>query len=357
MNIFPGESLEALRSVISKQCVQIKKEMSPNEPFGLGLRLSAESAKELRDPEKLKALKSLLDECGLYAFTVNAFPFGNFHVAPVKEKVYFPDWSSSERLQYTCDVAEALAYLLPEDSPMGSISTVPVTFGKDLPEGVLDMLKSCAEYLRDLEVRTGKHIELALEPEPDCYLETCEETLDFFELLSDNISSELMAYLGVCIDTCHGALQFEDALESLNAYIDSEVNISKVQVSAAILLNHEEAKDEDLMRPFEENVYLHQTRVLGQDGGVRAFNDLPKALEAAPAGEWRTHFHVPLHYKGEGKLKSTFDLIGEEFFERAQLYCDHFETETYTYLVLPEPRQELTSSICDELKLVRQLLK
>jgi sugar phosphate isomerase/epimerase len=356
MNIFPGESLEALTQVISNECVQIKSQICPDEDFGLGLRLSAESAAELRDLTKLKALKDLLTERGLYAFTVNAFPFGNFHVAPVKEKVYFPDWSSSERLKYTCDVAEALAYLLPEDSVLGSISTVPVTFGKVLPSGAIDNLRQCAQYLADLECRTGKHIELALEPEPDCYLETCDETIDFFELLSDQIDAALMTYLGVCVDTCHGALQFEDATESLQTYIDAEINISKIQLSSAIILDHEKPGDEALMFPFEEKVYLHQTRVMNAKNEVKAFKDLPEALKASTKGEWRTHFHVPLHFEGEGKLRSTFKLIDQSFFDLALQYCDHIETETYTYLVLPEPRQEITACIVDELVLAKSLL-
>jgi sugar phosphate isomerase/epimerase len=356
MNIFPGESLEALTQVISNECVKIKSLICPGEDFGLGLRLSAESAAELRDLPKLKALKDLLTQKGLYAFTVNAFPFGNFHIAPVKEKVYFPDWSSPERLQYSCDVAEALAYLLPEDSVLGSISTVPVTFGKTLPSDAIGNLRKCAEYLMGLEQRTGKHIELALEPEPDCYLETCDETIDFFELLADQIDPQLMTYLGVCLDTCHGALQFEDATESLQAYLAAEINISKIQLSSAIILDHEKPGDEALMFPFEEKVYLHQTRVMDANHEVKAFKDLPEALKAAPKGEWRTHFHAPLHFEGQGQLRSTFKLIDQSFFDLALQYCDHIETETYTYLVLPEPRQEITACIVDELALAKERL-
>ena len=35
-------------------------------------------------------------------------------------------------------------------------------------------------HLRDLEERTGRRVKLAIEPEPACYLETTDETLEWF---------------------------------------------------------------------------------------------------------------------------------------------------------------------------------
>jgi len=44
----------------------------------------------------------------------------------------------------------------------------------------------------------------------------------------------MRCHLGVCLDTCHSALQFEDPLESLRAYRDEGIRISKIQLSAAL---------------------------------------------------------------------------------------------------------------------------
>ena len=64
---------------------------------------------------------------GFYVATVNGFPYGTFHHAPVKQSVYLPDWRFTERLDYTKKLAELLAIWLP-DGMTGSISTVPVGF-------------------------------------------------------------------------------------------------------------------------------------------------------------------------------------------------------------------------------------
>ena len=49
----------------------------------------------------------------MYLYTVNAFPYGPFKNQIVKEQVYEPDWRSEERTQYTMNVAEILADVVP----------------------------------------------------------------------------------------------------------------------------------------------------------------------------------------------------------------------------------------------------
>ena len=42
-----------------------------------------------------------LDQHNCYVFTINGFPYGKFHGTRVKEKVYLPDWTSAERVDFT----------------------------------------------------------------------------------------------------------------------------------------------------------------------------------------------------------------------------------------------------------------
>ena len=60
---------------------------------------------------------------------------------------------------------KAGAAVLP-DGVDGSISTLPVTYGKKLPDAAIDNLLMAAAAARSIRDRTGTRIQLALEPEP-----------------------------------------------------------------------------------------------------------------------------------------------------------------------------------------------
>ena len=357
LNIYPGESWAETRENVHTNAVKVRELLEANSKtlplvkqsgLGLGMRIANEAANELHG--NTAEFKKELEKLNLYVFTVNAFPFGNFHKKPVKQNVYYPDWSSNERLDYTVKTAEILADLLPEGIS-GSISTVPVTYGKELPEGAVDMLIECAKKLKEIEDRTGKLVKVALEPEPDCYLERTDESIDFFNILREKNKSLAERYLGICLDTCHMALQFERPIDSLNKLIDANVPIPKIQISSVLSLNSEKYSPSALNK-FNEEVYLHQTLVK-EDDKISQFPDLGDAFEANPKGEWRVHFHVPLYFNGNDEgIGSTSDLLDEEFMKKAFEVCDHLETETYTYAVLPDAQFDVNQSITNELLFV-----
>ncbi|MGK4422383.1 hypothetical protein ACSLVQ_29455, partial [Klebsiella pneumoniae] len=81
--------------------------VSPDAPFPVGLRLSAEAA---ADPAAAAGLLGrIFAEEGYRAYTMNGFPYGPFHGMPVKEAVYEPDWTTPERRRYTADLAAIMA--------------------------------------------------------------------------------------------------------------------------------------------------------------------------------------------------------------------------------------------------------
>ena len=51
-------------------------------------------------------MKKFLADNDMYIYTANAFVYGHFKGAAVKEQVYEPDWRSEERTQYTINVAD-----------------------------------------------------------------------------------------------------------------------------------------------------------------------------------------------------------------------------------------------------------
>jgi sugar phosphate isomerase/epimerase len=350
LNIYPGESAAAVSGHIARECPRVKAAVCPDGDMGIGLWLAAEAAKEFRsDPGRLRHLLAVHH---LYAFTVNAFPFGDFHTKPVKENVYLPDWSSPERLAYTIDVAHILSRLLPKGVD-GSISTVPVAYGKARPPRAVENLVAVAAALEKVESRTGRLIRLALEPEPDCYLERVDECIGFFERLRMHNPDLVDRYLGICLDVCHSALQFEDPVQALQRFRQAGICVPKIQVSAALEVETPTARDLDLLKAFDDGIYFHQTRVWDPQKGLRCYADLPEALAHKPAGHWRIHFHVPLHFQaGHSNLRSTATLLNDHFFRQALQSTTHIETETYSYAVLPGKYQDASASVSSELQFV-----
>jgi hypothetical protein len=124
--VHPGDNWELMSESLRTYVPQVKARVSPNQPFGLSLRLAASSAELLaRDQSARDELKRFLSENDLYLYTVNAFPYGAFKDTIVKEQVYEPDWRSEERTQYTINVADVLADVAP-DSLAPSIQSAPL---------------------------------------------------------------------------------------------------------------------------------------------------------------------------------------------------------------------------------------
>ena len=368
LNIHRGESWTETQAALRGPALSVARRVAPDQLFGLGLRLSARAAEELAEPGPLQDLSEFLARQNLGVFTINGFPYGRFHGAPVKARVYEPDWQTAERESYTCLLADLLAGLLPEGQD-GSISTVPVGFAPALAspsavDAAVARLLHSVRHLARVEAETGREIHLGLEPEPSCYLERSEEFVAFYQrLLAAAGPGEeplVRRHLGVCFDTCHVALAFESPAEAWDRYVAAGIRISKVQLSAALQTN----ADEDAraaLRAFDEPTYLHQVRARRRDGTVAAWLDLPEALAAWPsdAEQVRVHFHVPLFWSAAGPLGSTASTLDAAFWTRARGgACTHFEVETYTFEVLPPSLQcgDVVASIAAELNWARARL-
>jgi hypothetical protein len=133
---------------------------------------------------------------------------------------------------------------------------------------------------------------------------------------------------------------FEDQRAVLRAYRTAGISVNKIQVSSAVVASGN-AESLVALAAFSEPRYLHQTCVRSPDGGVRFFEDLPLALSAGAqglAGEWRTHFHVPIFAAHMGCLGTTQSTIIECLSEVNSWSSSErpvLEIETYAWDVLP----------------------
>lgn len=386
-NIHKGESWADHFAQLQQHLPAIKKAVSPDAPFGIGLRLSDLASRKLAEAHVLTYFKEWLAQHQLYVFTINGFPFGGFHGTVVKDDVHTPDWQTEDRVAYTNRLAHLLVALLPAGM-QGSISTSPLSyrfwFGdeqrkKRAIKKATESILAVVVTLIQIKKGTGKTIHLGIEPEPDGLLENGAEFLEWY---TQTLLPTGIAYLGqqlqfnkeeavealkhhvqLCYDVCHFAIGFEDHATYLQQLKKKDIKVSKIQISAALKSNlpqnaNERQKVFEAFSKFNEPVYLHQVVAQLKDGTLERYRDLPQALEsnvAQGAAEWRAHFHVPIFAPGYGVLQSTQqDIVQVLALQCTEPFSQHLEVETYTWEVLQtDLKLPLTESIIRELQWVQ----
>ncbi len=188
-----------------------------------------------------------------------------------------------------------------------------------------------AAHLVHLERRTGRRIVLALEPEPCCLLETIAETVAFFRehlhsttaaarlgeltgLDAAAAGTALRDHLGVCLDLCHAAVEFEEPAQCLRELEAAGIAVAKIQVTAGLRIPRVTVESAEALRRLEDAVYLHQVVERSADG-LRRFEDLDAALASSAwrdrDSEWRVHFHVPVFLETLDGFASTQAFVRE----------------------------------------------
>ena len=333
--------------------------------------LAASVARELqRDERRLGGLVELLGAHGLDPFTYNAFPYGGFHEAGLKQSVFEPAWDDPRRLAFSLDVSRASALIAGALGLAGaperhlSVSTHTGFFGPASGDparrdACIEAWLAAADALAELEDETGQRVVLAFEPEPRSAAGDTRELVPLLARLGEladasGRSGRVARHLGVCLDACHAAVEFEPREEALKRTLDSGFPLGKLQFSSALRLPQPAADDEGraALLGLAEPVFLHQ--VTGRSGGeLLRCGDLPelgRALDERPGDwlacdEWRCHFHVPVDLEraggSVGGLATTRDLADEllaGLLARPKRWGTqelHVEIETYTWNVLP----------------------
>ncbi len=383
LNIHPGTTLASVKSNLETHSHDVKAQVCPDSPLGVGLWLSDTVSRELNCMNAIDPLRAArefglwLSDRGFLPFTLNGFPFDDFHQDVVKHSVYLPTWADSRRLEYTIRLAEIHAAMLPGHETCGSVSTLPLGWRiKDGDATNAGFLTSCAAQLRTLAVRleslereTGKTIRIAIEPEPGCVFDRAIHVADFFkEYLLDGANDDtVLNYIGVCHDVCHSAVMFESQEDAIAAYTNAGIRVNKVQISSAIESEFDNASREKIdamerqLTAFAEPRYLHQTSIW-MDSRLQFHEDLPIALAAqhTKSGTWRVHFHVPIFVEQYNDIGTTqSEIIGlMRAIKKHQPDTTDYEIETYAWNVIPGELQEDTvvRSVARELEWFEELV-
>ena len=364
-NIHRGESWLETFAALQNYTLAVRAQVCPHKPFAIGLRLGERAAVELSERDVLLQFHRWLGKNACYVFTINGFPYGQFHGTRVKEQVYRPDWTSPERVAYTNLLFNLLAELLPAGIA-GSVSTLPGSFKEFHPSAealktIRQNIWRTVEHIARVSEKTGRQLHLGLEPEPLCLLESSAETIHAFDHFRAEHPRDprLDEHLGVNYDTCHFAVEFEEPHNALPCLVNHGIKISKIHLSSALKVSPTpEAREE--LKKFTDEVYLHQVVARDEAGNRTIFRDLPDALahlasrssrgSEAEADithqpeEWRIHFHVPLHAPAAPPFENTNDhLLGVlDLLADNPLLCSHLEMETYTWEVLPPELKSLS---------------
>jgi hypothetical protein len=386
-NIHPGENWQDHFDEIKKAVPVIKNKLSPTLPFGIGLRLSNTACSELSQPGNLEKFKNWLNINNCYVFTMNGFPYGNFHQHPVKDNVYAPDWTTTDRINYTIKLFDILKELLPEGME-GSISTSPLSYRhwfaneKEKTEAIkkctLNILE-VVDHLIKIYNDSGKILHLNIEPEPDGLLENTFEFIEWYNtyFIPEGIKKiekekgsaaekkeMLQRHLRLCFDVCHSALAYEQIKDVSVELQKNNISIGKVQISSALKINLKDHRNEKIkkLNQFNEPTYLHQVIAIDDQKKLYKFKDLPEAMDQLTNEkfvECRVHFHVPVFSENYDLLSSTQSTITETLEHHSkQKISDHWEVETYTWNILPDEFQlPINESIIRELEWVLDKMK
>ncbi len=385
-NIHPGEEWAVHISVLQSSIPEIKAAVCPNEKMGIGLRLANQASIDLSEKFNFDEFKNWLEANDCYVFTMNGFPYGGFHNVVVKDQVHAPDWTTSERTNYTIRSFGLLAKLLPNNLTEGGISTSPLSyrFWWKTPEALEEVIKiatkniiSVVEALIDLKASTGKTLHLDIEPEPDGILENSDEYIDWYKnyllpmgiekLVSKGFSSEkaveaIKTHIQLCYDVCHFAVGFEAPQMVIDKLETEGLKVGKIQISSALKVDFSSDTEEKLkvIAQYNESTYLHQVVAKRKDGSFVKFQDLTEAIAGFEENisSWRVHFHVPLFLENYGVLSSTqSDIVDTINVHKNKSFTNHLEIETYTWGVLPtEFQAPLNESIIREINWVKGLL-
>jgi sugar phosphate isomerase/epimerase len=327
-NVHPADDLDGVAEQLERYAARVRRRLEA-PVLGVGLWVAAPA---LADTAAADRLRAQLDRLGLEVVTLNGFPYTAFHAPVVKLEVYRPNWADEQRRDYTLALARLLARLLPDDVEEGSISTLPLGWRTEWDAGDQAAgrlaLEQVAFGLGEIEDETGKRIRLALEPEPGCTIETVAQASEFLAGLAPE-------WIGLCLDACHLAVQFEDPEDAVGRLADAGVPVVKAQVSSALRVP-EPATARAFLDDFAEPRFLHQVRER-VGGAVAGTDDLPEALAGGlPASsEWRVHFHVPVHaaeHTTQDELEATLAALAGGPVPATR----HLEVETYTWGVLPD---------------------
>jgi hypothetical protein len=381
-NLHAAETVAELERVLAAFTSEARTRLGW-ERIGLDLRLGSAAIREMaNDGSALTRLRRALDRAGASAHSLNAFPLRPFQAAVVKADAYRPDWTEAERTDDTIAIIPVALALC--DDAFVTVSTVPGSYrpfghAKNDHTRIADNLGRFAGHAAKSKRANGRTVMLCLEPEPWCTLETSHDTAAFWrgplreagvaaaaKVLDGDEQAARTAiadHLGLCFDTCHFSLAFEDQRAAVDRLVGSGVPIGKCQFSAApeVLHPHADAVGVAALRALAEPRFMHQTAAASASGSLSKVEDLDQldtCLARLPnATAVRSHFHIPVDREPQTSgLSSTVADSRLGLAACLAAGCTHVSVETYTWSILAAHERDALAGTVRELAALDRLM-
>ncbi len=380
-NLHPAESVAELIQTLDHFSAAVRAGLAW-DALGIDLRLGSQAVRDCQDAAVTKQLRDCLERNHLHAHTINAFPLSPFQSAVVKDQAYTPDWTSRQRLEDS--IALIHIALAIHDGDFISMSTLPASYKpwaynqaalRQCAQAYATWAAAAAQVFRD----TGRCVHLAIEPEPWCFLENTHETIYFWqhylltdglhtcaELLDNDLAAArtaLQRHLGVCFDTCHVSLAFEDQAQAVARLRAANIPIHKVQFSAAPEIKNPQQQQAAVasLLAMHEPRFLHQSALRSAAGSVFKCVDLDglaAALERMPTADCvRSHFHIPVFWPSQDAgLSSTIADSIAGLHACVAAGATQIAVETYTWSVLADDDKGAIAGTIHVLEFLADLL-
>ncbi|MCM5663014.1 metabolite traffic protein EboE [Galbibacter mesophilus] len=386
-NVHNSESWETTFSTLNNFIPKIKKDLSDRNPFGISLRLSHKTCKELSQRKNLAIFKDWLQIHQLYVLSIDGVAYGKMQGHEVKDLLYAPDWASTARLDYTLMLINQMSYLLPKRM-QGSITTSPLGFRhwySDEDEKEQCYIKSAinlvkvVEVLYELECAAEKYIHLDLKPEPNSLLSNSTQVIDFFrafllptgvEMLSKKLGKKaheieamIFRYVNICYNTGAFFMAFESPSFTFKRFKQTDIKIGKIQMSSVLRFQMNEHKRERIIKAFNQfnqNYFLHPvTEKIGET--VITYLNLEDIVNKhLEIGELHALFNIPIYTEAYKNLESSQYTILETLkcLKKSNV-CELVEIESYMWDLLPEKLKKngLQFSIAKELRWLKERMQ
>jgi hypothetical protein len=378
-NLHAAESLGELRARLLPFASAVRTTLGWSR-LGLDLRLGDAALHDLSASDAVQRLCADFDAAGLSAHTLNGFPLRAFQAPRVKEQAYLPDWSETARLTSSLRLLEVALALSAE--PLVTISTVPGSYRPFGPQhnDVAVIARNLGQWVvaaHRVWQDTGRIAVLALEPEPWCLLETSHDVAWFWrgplasyglaairsQVGSDEIAQAALArHLGVCVDTCHLSLAFEDQATAVQRMADAGARIAKCQFSAAPEVRLPDAVGVAALRTLAEPRFMHQTAATSASGSLVKVGDLDQLdtllARLPPASAVRSHFHIPVFRQPSASGLSTTIADSLRGLAACRAHgCTHIAVETYTWSILAADEQDARQGTVRELEFLASVME
>ena len=376
-NLHAAESLAEVRERLLPFASAVRQALGWSK-LGIDLRLGDVALHDLTRPDALARLRHDFDALGLSAHTLNGFPLRAFQAPRVKEQAYLPDWTDPARLASSLrllDVALALS-----DELLVTISTVPGSYRPFGPQHndaalIATNLGRWVVAAHRAWQAMGRVAVLALEPEPWCLLETSHDVAWFWRgplavhglaavraELGSEAEAAMTRHLGVCVDTCHLSLAFEDQATAVQRMADAGARIAKCQFSAAPEVHLPDPAGVAALRALAEPRFMHQTAATSAAGSLVKCGDLDEldvVLTRLPsATAVRSHFHIPVFRQPTTHGLSTTVADSARGLRACLAHgCTHIAVETYTWSILAADEQDARNGTVRELQHLQSLME